>query len=134
MRLAQLLRNAPSFSTLRETYSVRSEEDITLIVNVILSRLQPAVDEYVNEQDYPKYSVELFKPRQLVRMPEHIRAAIIDMVDEQLEDSEVLLKFDMYMTLCTIAGDTIQEMYASRYRKLMDSMNKKSPIPNIKNN
>jgi predicted transcriptional regulator len=134
MKLAQLLRNAPTFTSLRETYTSRSEEQIAILLETMYEHLQAAVSEYVDAQDYPKYSVEVFRPRQLVRVPEHIRAMAIDLVDDHLEDHEVLLKFDLYMTLCTSVGDNVQEMYAIRYRKIMDKLEKKQPIPNIKNN
>jgi hypothetical protein len=105
-------------ANIRQTYSTRTAEEVETILVQIFAGLEDMIMMYVKQQDYPKHNHEVYKPRMLNRLPEYIRQRIVAQVDNALGEEELLLKFDLYMILCTSVGNTIQDEYSAQFQKV----------------
>jgi hypothetical protein len=119
MNLVDFVRPHGNYGTQRETYTSMTDGQYMDLEQAILKELMVEIDGYVESMEYPRNKEEIHRNFNLKRLPEHIRLAMVAELDRRLPQSELLVKFEVYMILINAIGDIIGMGYKQNYDKVL---------------
>lgn len=119
MKLNELVHGLGIYQMTRQTYTTLTEGQIMDIETAIVQEIMAEIEAYVETQKYPRTKEDIHLTIYLVRIPEHIRLAIVQELDNRLPEQELLLKFELYLTLCNFVGDQVSIGYKANYDKAL---------------
>jgi len=117
MKLGDLIKGYGNYETIRETYTDVTPGQVLDMQEKIIRYIQEELLAYVETLEYPKTVEDIHRNYPLVSVPEHIRLAVVQQLDDLVGEKDVLLKFEMYMIMVSFVGDQISAGYKQNYDK-----------------